>query len=61
MGALGGLMVSKFDLQTCKSVFEFHWVPHSIGLVPHQSKELRKLLYRVNMGALGGLMVSKFD
>ena len=22
-----------------------HWVPHSFGLVPHRSKELRKLLY----------------
>ena len=26
-----------------KSEFESHWVPHSIGLVPHRSKELRNL------------------
>ena len=26
------------------SEFESHWVPHSFGLVLHQSKELRKLL-----------------
>ena len=30
---------------SCKSEFESHWVPHSIGLVPHRNKELRKLLF----------------
>ena len=42
-GTSGSVMVSKLDWQTCKSEFESHWVPHSIGLVPHRSKELRKL------------------
>ena len=41
----GGVMVSKLDKQTYTSEFESHWVPHSFGLVPHRSKELRKLLY----------------
>ena len=31
--------------KTGKSEFESHWVPHSIGPVPHRSKELRKLHY----------------
>ena len=26
------------------SLFGSHWAPHSFGLVPHRSKELRKLL-----------------
>ena len=26
------------------SEFESHWAPHSFNLVPHQSKELYKLL-----------------
>ena len=29
------------------SEFESHWVPHSFGLVPHRSKELCKLPYKV--------------
>ena len=49
-------MVSKLDLKTCKSEFESHWVPHSIGLVPHRSKELCKLL-----GTSDSVMVSKLD
>ena len=36
-------MVSKLDLQTYTSEFEFHWVPLSYGLVPHLSKKLSKL------------------
>ena len=37
-------MVSKIYLQTCKSEFVSHWVPHSFGLVIHLSKTLSKLL-----------------
>ena len=38
----GGIMVSKLDQQTFTSEFEFHWVPYSFGLVPHQNKKLRQ-------------------
>ena len=44
-GTFGGVMVSKLDEQTYMSEFESHWMPHLFGLVPHRSKELRKLLY----------------
>ena len=44
LGTFGGVMVSKLDLQTYMSEFESHLVPHSFCLVPHQSKELCKLL-----------------
>ena len=37
-------MVCKIDLQTCKSEFESHWVPHLFGLVLLLSETLRKLL-----------------
>ena len=43
-GTFGGVTVSKLDYETHTCEFESHWVPHSFGLVPHQSKELRKLL-----------------
>ena len=43
-GTSGGVTVSKLDKQTYTSEFETYWVPHSFGLVPHQSKELCKLL-----------------
>ena len=45
-------MVSKLDYQTCKSEFESHWVPHSVGLVPHWSKELRELQYELSISPL---------
>ena len=45
MGTLGGVMVSKLDLQTYTSELESHWVPHLYGLVPHLSKKLSKLLF----------------
>ena len=35
-------MVSKIDLQACKSEFESHLVPHSFGLMLHLSKTLSK-------------------
>ena len=41
-GTSGSVMVSK---QTCESEFESHWGSYSISLVPHRSKELRKLHY----------------
>ena len=44
-GTSGCVTVSKRDKQTCKSEFESHWVSYSFGLVPHRSKELRKLPY----------------
>ena len=44
-GALGSVVVSKLDKQTCKSEFESHWVPHSFGFVPNLSKKLSKLLF----------------
>ena len=40
----GGVTVSKLDYQTYTSEFVSQWVPHSFGLVPHRSKELRKLI-----------------
>ena len=43
-GTFGCVTVSKPDQQTYTSEFESHWAPHSFGLVPHRSKELRKLL-----------------
>ena len=43
-GTLHSVMVSKIDLQTCKSEFKSHWVPHSFNLVLHLSKTLSKLL-----------------
>ena len=36
---IGGVMVSKLDLQTYTSEFESHWAPLSYGLVPHLSKK----------------------
>ena len=36
------VMVSKLNLQTCKSEFVSHWVPHSFDIVPHLSKTLCK-------------------
>ena len=42
LGASGGVMVSKLDLQTYTSEFESHLVPLSYGLVPHLSKKLSK-------------------
>ena len=42
-GTFGGVMVNKLNYQTYTSEFESHWVPHSFGLVPQRSKELRKL------------------
>ena len=44
MGALGGVMVYKQDLQTYTSEFKFYRVPHSYRLVPHLSEKLSKLL-----------------
>ena len=43
-GAWHSVMVSKLDLETCKSEFDSHRVRHWFGLVPHLSKTLRKLL-----------------
>ena len=40
------VMVGKLDKQTCKSEFESYWVPHSLGLVPHLSKNLVNYDYR---------------
>ena len=42
-GTSGGVTVSKLDYQTYTSEFESHWAPHSFGLVPQRSKELRKI------------------
>ena len=42
IGASAGVMVSKLDEQVFMSEFDSHWVPHSYGLVPHQSKKLSK-------------------
>ena len=36
------------------NLHESHWVPHSFGLVPHQSKELRKLLLIPSAGCSVG-------
>ena len=44
VGSSGSVMVSQLDQENFMSKFEFHWVPHSFGLVSHQSKEMRKLL-----------------
>ena len=44
MDTSGDVTVSKRDKQTYTSEFESHWVPHSLGLVPNRSNELRKLL-----------------
>ena len=49
-----GVMVNKLDEQTFKSEFEFHWVPHSYGLVSHLSKKLSKLQQHLEKGASGG-------
>ena len=46
---MGSVMVSIFDLKTCESEFESHWVPQSFGLGPHLSKKLRKLLLSTNI------------
>ena len=40
----GHVMVSKLDKQAFTSEFESHWMSHSFGFVPHQSKMLSKLL-----------------
>ena len=37
-------MFCKLDKQAYMSEFESHWRPLSFDLVPHRSKELRKLL-----------------
>ena len=43
-------MVNKQDEQTFISEFDFHWVSHSCGLVPHLSKKLSKLqLYKSHL------------
>ena len=47
LGASGCVMVSKLDLETCKSKFKFHRVPHSSGLVQHLSKKLSKLQHHI--------------
>ena len=49
LGIPGNVRVSKQDKQTYTSEFEFQWVPHSFGLMPHRSKKLPKLL---NVGFL---------
>ena len=45
MSTLGGIVVSKLDLQNYMSEFESYWVLLSYGLVSHINKELSKLLY----------------
>ena len=59
LGTFGGVTVSKLDLQTYTSEFESHWVPHSFGLVPRRTKELRKLLFSGEMFFVKKSSVSK--
>ena len=55
-GTSSCVMVSKLHEQTFTNEFESQWVPHSFGLVPHQSKVLSKF-----KGTSSGIMVSKLD
>ena len=45
MGASGGVMVCKLDLQTFINEFESHQVLLSYGLVPHLSKKKNRVNY----------------
>ena len=52
LGASGGVIGCKLDLQSFMSEFKSHWVPYSYDLVTHLSKKLCKLLLRftINVG-----------
>ena len=53
-------MVNKLDQQTYTSEFESHWVPYSLGLVPNQSKELRKLIPHIPQSYKAGATQSVY-
>ena len=56
-------MVSKLDKQTFTSELVSHCMFHSFSLVPHRSKELRKLL-RFDISSLlliSHLLIKKFS